>query len=65
MVLVDYIGICFTFPNTFDRWLYTFSLNIYTFFFYHIEFYFHAYKKITRLLLMIHQKDIEFFLLNS
>ena len=32
MVLVDYIGIYFTFPNTFDRWLYTFSLNIYTFF---------------------------------
>jgi hypothetical protein len=32
MVLVDYIGIFFTFPNTFDRWLYTFSLNIYTFF---------------------------------
>jgi hypothetical protein len=33
MVMVDYIGIFFTFPNTFDRWLYTLSLNIYTFFF--------------------------------
>jgi hypothetical protein len=24
MVLVDYIGIFFTFPNTFDRWLFVY-----------------------------------------
>ena len=41
-ILIVYIGIFFTFPNTFDRWLYTFSLSIYTFFYLYIEFYFHA-----------------------
>jgi hypothetical protein len=28
MVLVDYIGIFFTFPNTFDRWWYFWNTGI-------------------------------------
>ena len=43
--------------------VYIFFKYLYIFFYLYIEFYFHAYKKNTRVLFMIHQKDIEMFFL--